>query len=57
MADVMTQHALSVPPSTLANQAFDIMAQHAVSTLVVIGQNHIPLGVIHSHDIIRAGVR
>ena len=53
--DVMTSGARTVPVGTLASEALHIMNENAITTLFVVdGQK--PVGIVHIHDCLRAGV-
>ena len=54
-ADVMTKNPLSIRPSALAAEALGIMNTRSVTTLFVV-ENSQPVGIIHIHDCLRAGV-
>ncbi len=56
MADVMTKNPLTVASSTLAAEALAVMEQKKITALVVESPEHQPIGVVHMHDILRAGV-
>ncbi len=56
MADVMTKNPLTVASSTLAAEALAVMEQKKITALVVESPEHQPVGVVHMHDILRAGV-
>jgi len=50
--DVMTQGAVSVPPSTLAAEALHIMEQRKITSIVVVdGDTRRVAGVVHLHDL------
>ncbi|MES2044595.1 MAG: KpsF/GutQ family sugar-phosphate isomerase [Pseudomonadota bacterium] len=51
----MTLHPLAVAPETPSSRALEIMNQNAVSMLFVC-QNEKLIGVVHMHDILRAGI-
>lgn len=53
---VMTKQCKTVQPGMLAAEALKLMQDHAISALVVIDNHHLPIGVIHFHDLLRAGV-
>ena len=55
VGDHMTPHPLTVPPKTLLCDALRIMNEHAVTTLFVCDGATL-MGVIHLHDVLRAGV-
>ena len=54
--NIMTCKPLTVNQSSLAAQALRIMEQHKITTLVVEDNQHHPIGVLHMHDLLRAGV-
>jgi arabinose-5-phosphate isomerase len=55
--DVMTRSPKTVPPSMLAAEALKRMneAQPPVTVLFVVEEDR-PVGVLHVHDLLRAGV-
>ncbi len=55
VADVMTPNCKTVHANMLAAEALRIMEDNKISAVVVIQDKH-PLGVLHMHDILRAGV-
>ena len=52
---IMTANPLSIAPQALAAQALGIMNERAITTLFVV-ENAKPVGIIHIHDCLRAGV-
>ena len=54
-ADVMTGDAKTIGSDTLASEALGLMNTAAITNLFVV-ENTKPLGVIHIHDCLRAGV-
>lgn len=54
--ELMTHAPRSVPPGTLAAEALQIMNTNKITSLVVTRGDKIPLGVVHMHDILRAGI-
>ena len=52
---VMTANPLSVRPETLASEALGFMNSRNITTLFVVDQRR-PVGIIHIHDCLRAGV-
>jgi len=54
--DVMTSQCTTVPPTLRAAEALDIMRRKKITTLPVVDENNIPIGVVHMHDLLRAGV-
>lgn len=53
--EVMTQNPLTVGPGTLAVEALDIMNRKSITALFVVEAGK-PVGLLHIHDILRAGV-
>jgi arabinose-5-phosphate isomerase len=54
--DVATWSPLTAPPGMLAAEAVTIMNQRKVHMLFVVDEDGAPIGVIHIHDCLRAGV-
>jgi arabinose-5-phosphate isomerase len=55
--DLMTRGPRTIVPSALGAQAWAIMEQHRITSLVVVAEgSRVPAGVVHLHDILRAGV-
>lgn len=53
--DVMTKNAVTIVPSALAAQALAMMNERGITSLFVTEQNR-PVGILHIHDLLRAGV-
>lgn len=56
MADVMSPNPKTIHQDILAAEALNIMETSKITALVVENDEHQPTGVIHMHDILRAGV-
>lgn len=54
-ADVMTRTPLTVPPSMLAAEALGILNSKSVTSLLVVEAAK-PVGILHIHDCLRAGI-
>jgi arabinose-5-phosphate isomerase len=55
--DVMTEDPVSVPPSTLAAEALNLMEQKKITSLVVVdGNAGRVVGVVHLHDLWKTGL-
>lgn len=54
-ADVMTVNAKSIRPQALAAEALALMNKHTITGLFVV-ENGAPVGIIHIHDCLRAGI-
>lgn len=56
VADVMTGNCKTIALGMLAVEALQIMEQHQIMTLVVVDKNHVPIGAIHMHDLLKSGL-
>lgn len=56
MADVMSSNPRTISRDILAAEALTIMEKSAITALIVEDDRHRPIGVLHMHDILRAGV-
>jgi arabinose-5-phosphate isomerase len=55
VADVMTRSPKTIEPSALAAQALGVMNERKITSLFVV-ENGVPVGIIHIHDCLRAGI-
>jgi len=56
IGEVMTASPLTIKGATLAAEALSIMEQKKITALVVCDEYASPKGVIHMHDLLRAGI-
>ncbi len=54
--DIMTKNPKVIRPGTLAAEALNIMETHKITALIVTTEDTTPIGVVHLHDLLRAGV-
>jgi arabinose-5-phosphate isomerase len=54
--DVMTANPRAVRPGMLAGEALRIMNERSITTLFVVDDDRRPAGILHVHDLLRAGV-
>ncbi len=54
--EVMSKNPKTIPSHTLAAEALTIMETYKITSLIVINELKHPVGIIHIHDILRAGV-
>jgi arabinose-5-phosphate isomerase len=54
--DIMTRNSRTISPGTMAAEALRIMEDNKITVLVAVDADHKPVGVIHTHDLLRAGV-
>jgi len=56
-ADLMTANPKTIEPDALAARALAVMERHSITSLFILAPgSRIPRGVIHLHDILKAGV-
>ena len=56
-AQAMTRNPKVVRPGLLAASALEEMEAFNITQLVVVGEDQSPVGVIHLHDLVKAGLR
>ena len=54
--EVMSKSPKVIRPGLLAAEALRIMQNYKITSLVVVKDDKTPLGIVHLHDILRAGV-
>lgn len=54
--DIMTKNPVTISSQYLVTQALQVMEDKSITSLFIIDEKSKPLGVIHIHDILRAGV-
>lgn len=54
--DVMTKKPRTVGPNTLAVEALNLMESHKITALAVIDDKNNLVGILHLHDLLRAGI-
>ena len=54
--DIMTANCRTIRPGTMAAEALRIMEDNKITVLVAVDSEHKPVGVIHTHDLLKAGV-
>jgi arabinose-5-phosphate isomerase len=57
ICDIMTTNCKTIVAGTLAFEALQIMEQYKITTLVILSNDNIPIGVIHLHDLLSAGLK
>jgi arabinose-5-phosphate isomerase len=56
MREVMSRHAKTVKPGTLAAEAVHIMETYRITSLIVVDDSDKIVGALNVHDLLRAGV-
>lgn len=54
--DVMTVNPKRITEDAYAASALNLMEKYSITALAVVDSNNVPVGVIHVHDLLRAGV-
>lgn len=54
--DVMTKNPKTICESELCAKALAIMEKYSITSLAVVDENNVPVGLLHIHDLLRAGV-
>jgi arabinose-5-phosphate isomerase len=54
--NIMTKSPKTIKRDMLAAEALNIMETHKITSLVITNEHHHPDGILHIHDILRAGV-
>lgn len=55
-SEIMTRHPKVVAPEALAAEAMDIMESSSITSLLILDAQGRPVGVVHLHDLLKAGV-
>ena len=55
VSEVMTRHPKTIEEEKLAAEALALMERHEISVLAVV-EGNVPVGIIHLHDLLKAGV-
>lgn len=56
IGSVMTSEGKTIAGDTLLVDAIKLMEQYQITSLVVVGEQQIPCGVIHIHDLLKSGL-
>lgn len=56
VSEVMTINPKRITSDAYAASALNLMEKYSITALAVVDENNIPAGVIHVHDLLRAGV-
>lgn len=54
--EVMTNHPKCVHIGILAAQALHVMEEYSINALIIVNENGAPVGMVHIHDLIKAGL-
>ncbi|PWQ95891.1 KpsF/GutQ family sugar-phosphate isomerase [Leucothrix arctica] len=56
LIDVIQEGCHRITESSLAMQALVMMQEHTITVLPVVDENDAPVGIIHMHDLLKAGI-
>jgi len=56
IAEAMSKKCKTIARNALAFEALQVMEQYAITSLVVVDDANIPVGAIHMHDLLKAGL-
>ncbi|MDF1759535.1 MAG: KpsF/GutQ family sugar-phosphate isomerase [Coxiellaceae bacterium] len=56
IAEVMSKNPKTIALGTLAVAGLEVMSRHKITSLVVVNEHNQPAGVLHMHDLLKAGV-
>lgn len=54
--DLMTKNPKTIAPDRLAPEAVHLMNNHSITNVFVVDENQQPVGMLHLHDCLRAGI-
>ncbi|MBI5748271.1 MAG: KpsF/GutQ family sugar-phosphate isomerase [Nitrospinae bacterium] len=55
-AEMMTGNPKVIGKNELAAKALQIMEQHSITSLLIVDERNSPTGIVHLHDLLKAGV-
>ena len=56
IGEVMTANCKTASPRQLAVETLRLMEQSKINSLIVVDDDHKPVGALNMHDLLRAGV-
>ena len=54
--ELMTRNPKTIPADTMATEAMSVMERYSITSLFVLDRGKQPLGVVHLHDLVKAGI-
>jgi arabinose-5-phosphate isomerase len=54
--ELMTRNPKTIPANTMATEAVSVMERYSITSLFVLDHGKQPLGVVHLHDLVKAGI-
>ena len=56
VSEVMTKNPKTIGINEFCAKALAIMEKHSITSLAVVDENNVPIGLLHIHDLLKAGV-
>ncbi len=56
LQDVMTKNPKTIGKDELCAKALSVMEKYSITSLAVVDEKQVPIGIIHIHDLLKAGV-
>ena len=56
IAEIMSKNPKTITADMLAINALELMESHKITSLIITNPSQAPIGILHIHDILRAGV-
>ena len=56
VSEVMTKNPKTIGVNELCAKALAIMEKHSITSLAVVDETNVPIGLLHIHDLLKAGV-
>ncbi len=56
VAEAMTRRPLTVPPDALAPDLLGLMNERNITSIFVVDEAGVPVGIVHLHDLLRSGI-
>ena len=54
--EIATNNPITITPDSLAIKALAIMNDQKINVIIVVNSRNIPVGILHIHDCLRAGL-
>jgi len=55
--EAMTEHPKTIRPGLLAVNALEHMEDYSITQMIVVDEKNVAVGVVHLHDLVKAGLR
>ncbi len=56
MSELMSPGGKMIKRNQLAAEALELMEKHKITSLFIVDDEHKPIGIVHLHDLLRAGI-